>query len=200
MKIPGGLFDNGLPIGILMFLGTAYAVLRRKFGRRRAAQRFPDLAAELGLDFAAPRYAGNVGVLSGTYAGRAVRIDPDDQRLIKVRFHGTPRVDLRTYENSLRPPFDMVTVHSGDREFDRFFKTRFASEDVAAAIATAKQPGQQLAGAEIAQGAGAGKARHGREGVGPGRGHRLLCEVMKYRALRPRAGAAAADWGYPRKP
>lgn len=145
MKIPGGLFDNGLPVGILMFLGTAYAVLRRKFGRRRAAQRFPDLAAELGLGFAAPRYTGNVGVLSGTYAGRAVRIDPDDQRLIKVRFHGTPRVDLRTYENSLRPPFDMVTVHSGDREFDRFFKTRFASEDVAAAIATTAQPGQQLA-------------------------------------------------------
>jgi hypothetical protein len=145
MRIPGGLLDNGLPIGILMFLGTAWAVLRRRLGRRRAAQRFPDLAAQLGLEYVPPRYPGNVGVITGTYEGRALRIDPDDQRLIKLRFHGTPRVDLRTYENSLRPPFDMVIVHSGDREFDRFFKTRFASEDIAAAIATAHEPSRQLA-------------------------------------------------------
>jgi hypothetical protein len=143
-KIPGGLFDNGLPIGILMFLGTAFAFVRRKLGRRRAAARFPALASSLGLQYTAPRYAGNVGVLAGSYEGRSVRIDPDDQRSIKVRFHGTPRVDLRTYENSLRAPFDMVTVHTGDREFDRFFKTRFASEEVAAQIAAAAQPGQRL--------------------------------------------------------
>jgi len=144
-KIPTGLFDNGLPIGILMFVGTALAFVRRRFGRKRAAQRFPDLAAQLGLDYTAPRYKGNVGILSGTYEGRPLRVDPDDQRLIKLRFHGTPRVDLRTYENSLRPPFDMVTVHSGDRVFDRFFKTRFASEDVAARISTSPEPGQRLA-------------------------------------------------------
>jgi hypothetical protein len=127
-----------------MFLGTAYALLRRKLGRRRAAQRFPALATTFGLDFAPPRYAGNAGVLSGTYAGRTVRIDPDDQRSIKMRFHGAPRVDLRTYDNSLRPAFDMVTVHSGDREFDRFFKTRFASEALAARIATTEQLGRRL--------------------------------------------------------
>jgi hypothetical protein len=143
-KIPSGLLDNGLPIGILMFLGTAFAFLRRRLGRRRAAVRFPALASALGLQHTAPRYAGNVGVLAGTYAGRNVRVDPDDQRSIKVRFHGTPRVDLRTYENSLRAPFDMVTVHTGDRDFDRFFKTRFASEDVAALIAAASKPGERL--------------------------------------------------------
>lgn len=143
-KIPGGLFDSGLPIGILMFLGTAFAFLRRRLGRKRAAARFPALASALGLEHTPPRYAGNVGVLSGMHAGRNVRVDPDDQRLIKVRFHGAPRIDLRTYENSLRAPFDMVTVHTGDREFDRFFKTRFASEDVAAQIATASEPGQRL--------------------------------------------------------
>jgi hypothetical protein len=143
-KIPGGLLDSGVPIGILMFLGTAIAFLRRRIGRRRAAQRFPALATTFGLDFTPPRYTGNVGVLSGTYSGRAVRIDPDDQRSIKMRFHGAPRVDLRTYENSLRPPFDMVTVHSGDREFDRFFKTRFASEAIAARIATAADLGRRL--------------------------------------------------------
>ena len=55
-KIPTGLFDNGLPIGILMFLGTAFAFVRRKLGRKRAAQRFPDLAAQLGLEYTAPRF------------------------------------------------------------------------------------------------------------------------------------------------
>ena len=144
-RIPTGLFDNGLPIGILMFLGTAIAFVRRKLGRKRAAQRFPELATQLGLEYTAPRYKGNVGILTGTYDGRPVRVDPDEQRLIKLRFHGTPRVDLRTYENSLRPPFDMVTVHSGDRVFDRFFKTRFASEDVAARISTSPQAGECLA-------------------------------------------------------
>jgi hypothetical protein len=143
-KIPSGLLDGGLPIGILMFLGSAVAFVRRKLGRKRAAEHFPELAAKLGLDFTAPRYAGNVGVMSGTYEGREVRVDPDDQRLIKVRFHGMPRVDLRTYENSLRPPFDMVTVHTGDRIFDRFFKTRFASEDLAAQIGTARDIGRDL--------------------------------------------------------
>jgi hypothetical protein len=144
-KIPSGLLDGGLPIGILMFLGTAYAFVRRRLGHKRAAQRFPDLAEKLGLDFTPPRYPGNVGVMSGTYAGREVRVDPDDQRLIKVRFRGTPRVDLRTYENALRPPFDMVTIHTGDRIFDRFFKTRFASEDIAAVIATSRDAGKGLA-------------------------------------------------------
>jgi hypothetical protein len=143
-QIPSGLFDSGLPIGILMFLGTAFAFLRRRLGRRRAAARFPALASAFGLQHTPPRYAGNVGVLAGSYEGRNVRVDPDDQRSIKVRFHGTPRVDLRTYENSLRAPFDMVTVHTGDREFDRFFKTRFASEDVAAHLAAASLPGQRL--------------------------------------------------------
>jgi len=140
-NIPGGLLGT-LPIGILMFVGTAVAFVRRKLERKRSAQRFPALATSLGLEFTAPRYAGNVGIMTGTYDGRPVRIDPDDQRLIKLRFHGPVRVDLRTYENSLRPPFDMVTVHSGDREFDRFFKTRFASEDIAARIGTSKEVSQ----------------------------------------------------------
>jgi hypothetical protein len=143
--MPSGLFDGALPIGILMFLGTLFAFLRRRIGRRRAAQRFPDLARELGLEHTLPRYPGAVGTLTGVYADRIVRIDPDDQRLIKLRFKAAPRVDLRTYENAVRAPFDMVTVYSGDRAFDRFFKTRFASEDIAAQIARASSPGRQLA-------------------------------------------------------
>ena len=142
--MPGGLFDGALPIGILMFLGTLWAFVRRRLGRKRAAQRFPELAQELGLEYTLPRYAGAVGTLSGSYENRQVRIDPDDQRSIKLRFRGAPHVDLRTYENAVRAPFDMITVYSGDRAFDRFFKTRFASEDIAAHIASTEDPSRHL--------------------------------------------------------
>jgi hypothetical protein len=144
-SIPGGLFDGALPIGILMFLGMLLAFVRRKLGRKRAAQHYPELARELGLEYTPPRYRGNAGVLAGVYVQRALRVDPDDQRLIKLRFRGAPRVDLRTYENAARAPFDMITVYSGDRGFDRFFKTRFASEEIAARIASTKNPSRHLA-------------------------------------------------------
>lgn len=140
----GGLSADAMPIGILMFLGTLGAFLWRKLGRRRARQQFPELSRELGLEFTPPRYAGAVGTLTGVYKGRTVRIDPDDQRLIKVRFHASPRIDLRSYEHAQRAPFDMVTIHSSDRTFDRFFKTRFASEGVAERIAAAPDPGRVL--------------------------------------------------------
>jgi hypothetical protein len=141
--MPGSLL-GALPLGLLMFAGTAAALLRRKWTRKRALQDFPSLARELGLDHAAPRYAGAVGVLTGTRSGRQVRVDPDDQRLLKVRFHGSPRVDLRSYEHALASPFDMITVYSRDRDFDRFFRTRHASEAIARRIAEDQRPGRHV--------------------------------------------------------
>ncbi|HKO93930.1 MAG TPA: hypothetical protein VJU61_22405, partial [Polyangiaceae bacterium] len=94
--MPGGSLLGALPLGLLMFVGTALAIATRKWGRQRAAKHFPELARELGLELSPPRHADAVGTLTGTYAGRAVRVDPDDQRLLKVRFHGSPRVDLRS--------------------------------------------------------------------------------------------------------
>jgi hypothetical protein len=131
--MPGGSSSllSSLPLGLIMFGGTAFALLRRKWNRRRAAQDFPSLARDLGLELTPPRYAGAAGTLTGKYAERVVRIDPDDQRLLKVRFHGTPRIDLRSYEHTAAAPFDMITVYSRDRAFDRFFRTRYAAEAIA---------------------------------------------------------------------
>jgi hypothetical protein len=142
--MPGGSIFGSIPIGFLMFLGTVLALVGRKFGRKRAKRDFPSLAAELGLGHVPARHAGGLGVISGTFRGREVRVDPDEQRMIKVRFRGAPRVDLRSYENALRPPFDMVTVYSRDRSFDRFFKTRFAAESIARRIASTEAPGHCL--------------------------------------------------------
>lgn len=135
---------RAVPIGMVMFVGMVCAFVWRKLGRRRARHQFPDLARELGLSFTPPRHAGCIGTLSGTFRGRAVRVDPDDQRSIKVRFRGDPRIDLRSYEHSVRAPFDMVTIHSGDRAFGRVFKTCFASEEIASRIAAAENPGRHV--------------------------------------------------------
>ena len=140
--MPGGSLLGALPLGLLMFVGTALAVATRRWGRQRAAKRFPELARELGLQLSPPRHAGAVGILTGTYAGRVVRVDPDDQRLLKVRFHGAPRVDLRSYEHTLPAPFDMVTIYSQDRSFDRFFPRRLAAEEIARRIAEHERPGR----------------------------------------------------------
>jgi hypothetical protein len=140
--MPGSLLGT-LPLGLLLFAGTAAALLRRRWNQSRAAQDFPTLARELGLEFKAPRYAGGAGTLTGTHGERSVRIDPDDQRLLKVRFRGAPRVDLRSYEHATAP-FDMITVYSRDRDFDRFFRTRLASEAIARRISDHEQAGRHL--------------------------------------------------------
>lgn len=138
--------NGALPFGLLMFVGLFVALVARRMRRDQAARRFPSLANQLGLAFVPPSARGAVGRLSGTLRGRKVLVDPDDQRLIAVRFAGAPRVDFRNYEAaSLRAPFGMVTAYSGDRAFDRFFKTRFASEEIVDRIAASERPGDRVA-------------------------------------------------------
>jgi hypothetical protein len=146
--MPGSSLLSALPLGLLMFAGTAAVLLRKKWGAQRAALDFPALAASLGLQHAAPRHAKGAGVLSGTYQGRTVRIDADEQRLLKVRFHGAPRVDLRSYQHSIGVPFDMVTIYSRDRDFDRFFRTRHAAAPIAERIVASEQPGRLVSAFE----------------------------------------------------
>lgn len=146
--MPGSSLLSALPLGLLMFAGTAAVLLRRRWGAQRAVLDFPALASSLGLQHAPPRHAGGAGVLSGTYRGRFVRIDADDQRSLKVRFHGTPRVDLRSYPHSIGVPFDMITVYSQDRDFDRFFRTRHAAESIAQRIIDSEHRGRLVAAFE----------------------------------------------------
>jgi len=63
--MPAGSLLSSLPFGLIMFGGTAFAILRRRWNRKRAAQDFPSLGRELGLEYTAPRYAGAVGTLAG---------------------------------------------------------------------------------------------------------------------------------------
>ncbi len=138
--MPGGLFDGALPIGLVMLLGTVVTVVTARLGRRRAALDFPQLAATLGLTYAPPRYRDMIGSLSGVVRGRPVRIDPDEQKMIAVRFVAAPLVDLRSYEHGRGAPHGMVPVHTGHRDFDRFFRTRFASPEIAARLTQMQEP------------------------------------------------------------
>ena len=125
------LSKGALPIGILMFAGMLLALLLRRHRFRHAAQHFPALAEKLGLDFRASPHRRTIGTLSGVYRGYRVFIDPDDQRRITVRFDQEPKVDLRNYAQSRRPPRGMHTFFSGSKRFDSFFKTRYMSDELA---------------------------------------------------------------------
>lgn len=104
----------------------AFGLARRKAGHRRALRSYPELAKRLSLTYRPSRYRSGIGLLSGSYAGFAVVVDPDDQRCIRLRFAKSPRVDLRSYGQDRGPPHDMHTVFTGDKGFDRYFKTRWA--------------------------------------------------------------------------
>lgn len=123
-----GFGDGALPMGLIFFAGLVFSLLRRKTGHHLARKQYPELAARLGLAYKPSSYRSGVGTLSGTYRGFAVVVDPDEQRRIRVRFEGSPKVDLRNYEKEGRPPHDMRTVFSRDKKFDAFFKTRWAGE------------------------------------------------------------------------
>lgn len=134
------LNQGSLPIGMLMFAGMVAAFVLRRARARRASRQFPELAAKLGLSHRAPTQGKGIGILSGEYRGYHVHVDPDDQRRITVRFDTAPNIDFRTYEIPRGAPPGMHTYYSSDRKFDAFFKTRFASSEVAARLAEIPTP------------------------------------------------------------
>ena len=125
------LGQGALPLGLLMFVGMLFAVLRRGARFRQTARAFPALGNRLGLQFKPAAHAGSIGTLSGELRGHRVFIDPDEQRRITVRFAQEPSVDLRNYQQHPCAPRGMNTYFSGDKRFDSFFKTRYVSDEVA---------------------------------------------------------------------
>jgi hypothetical protein len=132
-------------MGLIFFAGLVFSLLRRKTGHRLARKQYPELAVRLGLTYKPSPYRSGVGTLSGTYRGFAVVVDPDDQRRIRLRFEGSPKVDLRNYEKDGRPPHDMRTVFTRDKKFDGFFKTRWAGEQERVQLESLERPGALLA-------------------------------------------------------
>jgi hypothetical protein len=124
------LNSGALPIGFLMFFGMVYAFLKRHTAHHLASRAYPELGERLGLAFKASPYKKTIGTLSGERGGYRVFIDPDEQRKISVHFVGEPSILLLNYRQNQRPPADAERLYSGDRQFDAFFKTRYAGEEV----------------------------------------------------------------------
>jgi hypothetical protein len=143
-------FSTALPIGLIMFLSMAVAFALRKSEHKKAIVAFPALARELGLEFVAPRFDKAQGTLVGEIAGRRVHVDPDEQQRILIRFKpgaakSPPAIDLRTYEHSLRAPFGLVTLYTNIRAVDQFFRTRFASPELAEELADDERLAEHIA-------------------------------------------------------
>lgn len=124
------LSSGALPIGFLMFFGMVYAFLKRRTAHHLASRAYPELGRRLGLAFKASPYKKTIGTLSGHFQGYRVFVDPDEQRKISVHFTGEPSVLLLNYRQNQRPPADAERLYSGDRQFDAFFKTRYASNEI----------------------------------------------------------------------
>jgi hypothetical protein len=136
---------QAVPVGLVFFGGMVLAFMRRRVGNQNATKQYPALAARLGLAHRPSRYQTGVGTLSGQYQGFAVVVDPDDQRRIRVKFRGQPRVDLRNYELPTPPPQDMGTLFSRDKHFDAFFKTRYVGSEERARLEDLERPSEMLA-------------------------------------------------------
>jgi hypothetical protein len=134
----------GLGFGLAMFAFTALGFLLRKRGQKRAAEELPKLALELKLLLVPARHARALGQLKGSYQGYEVRVDPEESRSISVRFRGSPKIDLRSYQGPIAPPYGWVTLSSGDRAFDRFFKTRFIASELAQSLVSDQKPSSLL--------------------------------------------------------
>jgi hypothetical protein len=128
-----------------MFAGMLVGLLLRRARHRAALRDFPALARRLGLELRPPLHPRAIGKLSGTYSGYRVFVDPDETRRITIRFDSAPGIDLRSYEELRRRPPNLARYFSGHKRFDAYFKTRYATKEIAERLAQAQNLTRLLA-------------------------------------------------------
>jgi hypothetical protein len=136
--------SQAIPVGLVFFGSMVLGFLRRRAGNKHATKQYPALAARLGLTHRPSRYQKGVGTLSGDYQGFTVVVDPDEQRRIRVKFQGHPRIDLRSYDIPTPPPQGMGTLFSRDKNFDAFFKTRYVGSEERERLEDLERPSDLL--------------------------------------------------------
>lgn len=122
---------RAVPFGLVFLLGTYLSLRRRQSGRARSTQDFPEFARSQGLQHQPARDAAGAGRLSGNYHGYELRVDPDEEARIVLRFAGAPQISLRTFGYHKRPPSNWKPIITRYRRFDAHFKERYATPQVA---------------------------------------------------------------------
>ncbi len=122
---------RGVPVGLVLFVGTALGFARRAWSKRAARASFPALGTRLGLQYSPPETPGAAGVLKGEVQGFSVRVESDSRARLVLRLPETPAFDLRSYDRWVRLPPGLQPFALGDRGLNAWLRTRLASVEVA---------------------------------------------------------------------
>jgi hypothetical protein len=121
---------RAVPIGLVLFAGSAFAAWSRRRRRARAQQNYPALAEQLGLKLDAPRYPGWAGTLRGSYAGRAVLVQPDEQARIVVQLTKPCGVELRSFAHWKRAPVGYENFAFAARRINEWLANRYVKHEL----------------------------------------------------------------------
>lgn len=118
---------QGLPIGILMFVGMLVGTTLRKASRARAHRNYPAVAEEFGLEFVEPSNPRGLGRLRGQYRQRQVLVQADEGARIVVRLRAHPTLALYNHAYFKRTPDELVSFSLGSRKLDEWLPNRYCA-------------------------------------------------------------------------
>ena len=131
-------------LGALSLVGIGTIALDKLFhldvfrsGWRKAKRELPEFAAVHDLEYKPSVAKHEMGSASGQLHGRKVRILPDERARLEVSLRA-PDIQLATYKPQIAPPENMQAFDTGRSGFDRFFRTRYATREMAEKVGSHK--------------------------------------------------------------
>lgn len=106
-----------------------------KRGWRNAKKELPTELKKFGLKFKKSELSHQIGTFSGKFNGREVEVLPDSHASIEIKLKNMPEVIL----NTVKVPKDTGEFKTGVKQFDSFFKSKFAPENVSKKLMQAKK-------------------------------------------------------------
>jgi hypothetical protein len=111
-------------------------------GWKKARAEFPAVAKELGLTLEAPKYDFQIGKISGTYRGYAVRVLPDDGAMVQLDMGTESNIELDTERERSVEHGALREITFRSAELNDFFPTRYAGDSVSERLAASDKLAQ----------------------------------------------------------
>lgn len=118
-------------VGVVVTLILVVPLVLGLRGKRRSLRELPQVAERLGLEHEGIARAGGLGRYKGRFRDHRVVVRPDAFGLIRVAFRERVAVSLSTDKAAPVTVEGVRPFDSGDRRFDRLFRHRYASPEVA---------------------------------------------------------------------